>query len=96
MREFAIAHASSGVPDRLPLFLISVLLTVVGAFAAFDLFGFVSKRQVPRSARGVELQQRWGLPDSSDIRKFVGWSFLIVGTPLLILSIITEIVVLLR
>ena len=96
MRDFAIAHAQSGISDRLPLFLISVLLTAVGAFLAFDLFGFVSKRQFPRSATDGELQQKWALPDSSDVRKLVAWIFLIVGVPLLILSVAVEIALLLR
>jgi hypothetical protein len=63
---------------------------------AFDLFGFVSKHQVPRSAKGSEIEQKWALPDSSDVRMLVGWVFLIVGVPLLILSVAVEIVLLFR
>ena len=93
MEYFATARTQSAIADGITLLLISALLTAVGALLVFDLFGFVSKNRITPTRRSIELRERWGLPDTS---KLVGWGFLGVGAPLLVVSLVGEFLLLAR
>jgi hypothetical protein len=91
--NLAAAAASADISDEVKLFVLSIVLTVLGAFSVLDLFGIVTRYRVPRSERSIERQRRWGLPDTP---KVVGVVFLGVGVAGLIFSLFIVVVILVR
>ena len=91
----ANSHPASSKGGGLTLLFISLTLIVWGAFNAFDPGGFVAKTTRNNTGftdMGKKLISIGKFPNVYKMNKIVGWVFLIVGVPLMFLSVISLLV----
>jgi hypothetical protein len=92
------SHSASSTRDHaaLTLLLISLVLTLVGGFFAFDVLGVASSWEKQNSgvtAWGRRLREEWSIPNPF---KMVGWIFFVFGAALLAILLVTQLILLFR